>query len=149
MGITMANTFQAMLEHFRLTEKILLFDADNAMSNDKQTDKLNQLDNSFHKENHIQCFNHTIQLSAKALLKPFNTALSQAPVDNIDDHNENVPLFISEEEEEDEHGDDEDIKEVEDDNINELEELGEDECTWLLAETTAVCSTITKVSPLS
>jgi len=49
----MANAFQAMLARFGLTEKILAFNADNATSNDKQTMKLDQLDNSFHKENRI------------------------------------------------------------------------------------------------
>jgi hypothetical protein len=35
-GVAMANAFQAMLEQFGLTEKILTVNADNATSNDKQ-----------------------------------------------------------------------------------------------------------------
>jgi len=36
------------------------------------------MDNSFQEENHVRCFNHTLQLSAKALLHPFNPALGKA-----------------------------------------------------------------------
>jgi len=43
----MANAFQKMLEQFRLTEKNLAVNADNATSNDMQTTKLDQLDNHF------------------------------------------------------------------------------------------------------
>ena len=64
----MAKAFQNMLEHFGLTQKILAFNADNATANDKQTTKLGALDNSFNEANRVRCFNHTLQLSAKALL---------------------------------------------------------------------------------
>jgi len=47
----MANAFQKMLEQFRLTEKILAVNADNATLNDTQTTKLDQLDNHFKEEN--------------------------------------------------------------------------------------------------
>ena len=73
----MALAFQKMLARFGLTEKIHAVNADNAMANDKQTIKLNALPNSFEKENCVRCFNHTLQLSAKALLAPFNPAISQ------------------------------------------------------------------------
>ena len=71
----MALAFQDMLERFGLTQKILAVNADNATANDKQTMKLSKLANSFEEEHRARCFNHTIQLSAKTLLKPFNTAL--------------------------------------------------------------------------
>jgi hypothetical protein len=48
------------------------FNGDNAMSNDKQTKFLNTLPNSFNQFNWVCCFNHTMQLSAKALLKLFS-----------------------------------------------------------------------------
>jgi hypothetical protein len=73
----MANAFQDMLEKSGLTTKILAINADNATSNDTQTTKLDQLDNSFDEENRVRCFNHTLQLSVKSLLKPFNTAISE------------------------------------------------------------------------
>jgi len=34
------------------------------------------LDNTFDKANHARCFNHTLQLSVKALLGPFNIGMS-------------------------------------------------------------------------
>ncbi|KAG1895342.1 uncharacterized protein F5891DRAFT_907859, partial [Suillus fuscotomentosus] len=58
----LARAFQKMLEDFGLTQKILAFNGDNATSNDMQTMKLDQLPNSFAKENRACCFNHTLQL---------------------------------------------------------------------------------------
>jgi hypothetical protein len=87
----MAKAFQAMLERFSLTEKILAVSTDNATANDKMTTKLTQFNNSFEEENRARCFNHMLQLSAKTLLKPFNTALGkvkdniEAPEENDDD----------------------------------------------------------------
>ena len=72
----MAIVFQKMLKKFGLSKKILFFNADNASSNNMQMMKLDQLGNSFNKENCACCFNHTLQLLAKTLLKPFNLALS-------------------------------------------------------------------------
>ena len=42
------------------------------------------MNNSFNEENHVQCFNHTIQLSAVTLLKPFNTVLSRKAADKVE-----------------------------------------------------------------
>jgi hypothetical protein len=58
--------------------QILGVTADNATSNDTQRKKLARMDNSFLEQNHVRCFNHTLQLSAKALLRPFNPALGKA-----------------------------------------------------------------------
>lgn len=74
----MAKAFQNMLEQYGLTQKILVVNADNVTANDMQTTKRAALDNSFEEANHVQCFNHTLQLSTKALLASFNTAISQA-----------------------------------------------------------------------
>jgi len=140
----MANAFQKMLEQFGLTEKILAVNADNATSNNMQTTKLDQLDNTFKEENRVQCFNHTLQLSAKALLKPFNIGLSGKATDD-----DNDPTMV----EDDDEGDKEeqaDEDDYEDDNIDELEELSKDEQNQVLQETAAVHETITKVSnPIS
>ena len=143
----MANAFQKMLEQFRLTEKIHAVNADNASPNDTLTTKLDQLDNTFEEENRARCFNHTLQLSAKTLLKPFNIGLSGNVTDD-DDHStqdDNGDSAIVEDDEEDE-GDEE--ERAEDDNINELEELSEDEQSQVLEETTVVRETVTKVSNL-
>ena len=58
--------------------QILTFNADNATNNDKQTMCLHQLNNSFDHVNRIRCYNHTMQLSAKALLKPFMSAIQDS-----------------------------------------------------------------------
>jgi hypothetical protein len=38
----------------------------------------------FDASNHVHCFNHTIQLSCKALLKPFSSGTSLSTTDNND-----------------------------------------------------------------
>jgi len=92
-----------------------------------------------------------MQLSAKALLKPFNTALSRTTADDGIDEDEDVPMLIDEEDGEDrEDGegrdvDEEVIEDIEDDNIDELEELSDEERTQTVEDTAAVRSTITKV----
>jgi hypothetical protein len=144
----MALAFQDMLERLCLTEKILAFNADNATSNDKQTTKLSKLDNSFEEQNRVRCFNHTVQLSTKTLLTPFNTALSRKATEDdgaMDEPDAEMPT-LTEEEEDDE--DDEDIEDKDDetDGIDELEELGEDRRDEVLENTADVRETVTKVN---
>jgi hypothetical protein len=152
----MALAFQDMLERFDLTEKILTFNADNATANDKQTTKLAALDNSFDEANRVRCFNHTLQLSAKSLLVPFNTAISgkAAQDDEALEEDDNDILQFSQEEDEDdgEDGEEDDVneedvedKDDEDDGIDELEELSESERTLMLESTADVRETVTKV----
>jgi hypothetical protein len=147
----MALAFQGMLERFGLTEKIHAVNADSATANDNQTTKLDALPNSFEKENRVRCFNHTLQLSAKSLLAPFNPAISQKATQDdemLEDGDDDQLLP-----EDDMGGDDEDDSEgdVEDnddenDGINELEELSENERAQVLENTVEVHETVTKVS---
>ena len=151
----MAKAFQEMLMQFELTEKILAVNADNAAPNDKMTTKLSQMDNSFEEENRGRCFNHTIQLFAKALLKPFNTALRKV-TDNVeteDDDDQPLPVIdeedndnkgMEDEDRDDEDKDDED-KDDEDNGIDELEALSEEEREEVLEDTAVVRETVTKV----
>ena len=117
-----------------------------------QTTKLDQLDNTFDKENRVRCFNHTLQLSAKALLKLFNVGLSGKAMDDnneiTQDNDGNLAIFDDEGDEEDEEDEKEQADEVDDkdNNIDELEELNEDEQNQVLEDTAVVCDTITKVS---
>ena len=141
-GVAIAIAFQNMLEWFELNGKILTFNADNVTSNDTQMTKLDALNNSFDKENWVQCFNHTLQLSAKSLLKPFNTTLSRKAADNDDMamHHSDISQTILEDNEGDGDGDadkNEDSENLQDDNINELQEQ--------ILETAAVHMTVTKV----
>jgi hypothetical protein len=56
--------------------------ADNATSNNTQSEALAGMANSYDEVNRVRCFNHTLQLSAKTLLRPFNTALGKAAEDD-------------------------------------------------------------------
>ena len=127
----MAIAFQNMLKQFKLNGKILAFNSDNATSNDTQMTKLNALNNSFNEENWVWCFNHTLQLSAKSLLNPFNTALSGKAADDDDAalYQNDISQTILEDDEGDGDGntdenEDEDIGEdLQDDDIDKLQEL--------------------------
>ena len=152
-GVAMAIAFQNMLERFKLTNKILTFNADNAPSNDTQMTKLDALDNSFDEENWVRCFNHTLQLSAKSLLNPFNTALSGKAADDDDTamYQNDIRQSILKDDEGDRDGnadenEDEDIGEdLQDDYIDKLQELNEENWEQMLEETAAVRMTVTKV----
>jgi hypothetical protein len=143
----MAKAFQAMLKRFGLTEKILAVNADNATANDKQTTKLDSLNNSFNEENRVWCFNHTIQLSAMTLLKPFNTALSRKAADKVEvseeDAEEELVPEIKEEEDKDKGEDDD--QDDEDNSIDKLQELTKSERERILENTAVVRQTVTKV----
>jgi hypothetical protein len=57
--------------------------ADNALSNATQVAALAGMLNSFELDARVRCFNHMLQLSAKALLRPFNTGFSDASEDAV------------------------------------------------------------------
>ena len=156
-GATLACEFQAMLKCFHVQDKVsysseffwpptnsypyqmLAFTGDNATSNDMQTAELEKKKNLFNLGNHVHCFNHTVQLSAKALLRPFTICVSSATTDN------EVPLLKDVEDDGDgDDGDGNDIEDVEDeddplaedgnnidddvdDGVDELAELSEEE----------------------
>jgi len=142
----MALAFQRMLESLGLSQKVLAFNADNATSNDTQTTKLAVLDNSFEEVNRVRCFNHTIQLSAKELIRPFNAGMSPGKNSTLDATlDEDLPppddTDSGDEESEGEDSGDDDA----DDNIDEMNELDEDEQAEILADTAIVRKTVTKV----
>ena len=114
-----------------------MVNTDNASPNDKQTTKLAVFDNSFKKDNHVQCFNHTIQLSTKTLLAPFNTAISHKTTQDDEMVEEDNDQLIPE-------GDDKD-KDDEDNGIDEIDELSESQWAGVLESTAVVHETVTKV----
>jgi hypothetical protein len=88
--------------------QILALNADNATSNDSQTATLAQMENTFEDVNRAFCFNHTLQLSAKTLLKPFNAgmssmkpALQEEEYDNFDDE---MPMLLDDDGDSNEDG---------------------------------------------
>ena len=152
----MAKAFQHMLEQYGLTQKIHTVDADNATTNARQTTKLTTLDNSFEEANYVQCFNHTLQLSTKALLTPFNMAISQTAAQGNkmpeDDDNQLVPhenvydKFASDDNDDNDNESEEVVDEVdEDDGIDELDKMSGVEQEWVLENTAEVHETVTKV----
>ena len=122
------------------------FNGDNAMSNDKQTKFLNALPNSFNQFNRVCCFNHTMQLSTKALLKPFSGPAVTDDDDldvnaaSTDDDDDLPALEDLEDDSRDENNDD---KEEEEDV---LEILDAEEREALLENTAIVQMTLDKVS---
>jgi hypothetical protein len=109
------------------------------------------LENSFNKENRVRCFNHTTQLSAKTLLKPFNVALGSSKSDDDEISADDIPPLEDLEDDDDdqldaERGDNsgEAFEDV-DDNVDELEELSEEERDNILAQTAVVRETVSKV----
>jgi len=74
-----------MLRQNGLNDRILACNNNNAASNDTQAIMLAKLPNTFEEINHVCCFNHTLQLSAKTLLKPFNVALADGRNNHAED----------------------------------------------------------------
>ena len=132
---------------------------DNATSNDKQTTSLAALDNSFEVFNQVWCFNHTLQLSAKALLRPLNPGIldtssnSEAIVsedsDEAGDADESPPLIIDDEsDDENKHGgagDDTSGMDDPGDDIDELSQLDSVLRRKTLHETVVVREAVSKV----
>ena len=146
----MAKAFQNMLEQYGLTQKILVVNADNVTANDMQTTKRAALDNSFEEANHVQCFNHTLQLSTKALLASFNTAISQAAAwDNEMPEDDGDELILEDniyDDNDNDNNSEEDVNEEdEEDGIDELEDMSDAEWESVLDSTAEVCETVTKV----
>ena len=118
--------------------------ADNASSNNVQAAALYELENSFDEANHIRCFNHTIQLSGKALIKPFNAGMGKrdSGPNSGDNDNPNLEDF---DHNDDTGGDGDPFEDrVEDDNNNN-NKLSEEEHSRLLDDTSAVRETVSKV----
>jgi hypothetical protein len=146
---------------FILRKHTLSFNADNASPNDKQTTRLAALPNSFEEANRVQCFNHTLQLSAKVLLRPLNAALGKVldalEVLEADEDQDDDEMSVCDDDD-DAKGDDEDEDEDglvaeetddPDDNIDELNALDEEDREKILAKTATVRATVTKLRNLA
>ena len=126
--------------------------ADNATSNDTQGETLAEMPNSFELKNRVRCFNHTLQLSTKTLLRPFNAGLGKATEDGTcDDVDDLLSQGIDDNDDNDEEEDEEDGLPVipdEDDidnGIDELDALDADSREAIMNDTAAVRETVTKV----
>ena len=125
--------------------KIHTFTGDNATSNDTEVAWLQEKNNSFNTSNYVHCFNHTIQLSCKALLKPFTSSIASSVTDS-----DNM-LDLEGVEDDDKDPDTElalNVDDNVDDNIDELDVLSGKEQAMFLEETVAVKEAVTKVRML-
>ena len=157
-GDTLAKAFQAMLVEYGIENKILAMVADNASANDTQTSILADLENAFEEESRVRCFNHTIALAAKSLLKPFNPGLGPAREgvfegDNGDDGDGDDDVLDPEDDDNDGDGDadndDESDNDDVDDGIDELEVLDAIDREQVITDTAAVRSVVTRLRQLS
>ena len=115
-----------------------------------QQQELAEMDNSFELDNHVRCFNHTLQLSAKALLRPFNPALGKAS--DIDLNGDQDDLGAEDEDndgDEDNRSDALDVYDVDDDDIDELDQLNASERKKLMENVGAIRTTVSKLRRLS
>ena len=151
-GSTLAKAFQTMLEEFGVEEKIHTMNGDNAKVNDKQTTDLSGMNNTFEEGNRVRCFNHTLQLSAMTLIRPFNAGMTpqKDSADNDGDGEGGADDFfdLAEFEDEDDDGNVDESPEQDNvsDNIDELDALNAAERKALLADTIEVRTTVSKVS---
>ena len=94
--------------------------------------------------NRIRCFNHTLQLSAKALLRPFSS-------DKKDDADKEVPLDVDDDDDDDDlgmpalEGVDDDGDNDDEDDEDPFDALSDEEQVELTENTEAVREVITKV----
>jgi hypothetical protein len=127
---------------------------------------MHKLANAFDKVNRIRCFNHTMQLSVKALLRPFASTTEIDTNDNITEDNmddEPPPLEWVEDDVNEDDGDSEEgivnddglggaQVDDDDDKVNDDLDLDEEERKALMDNTASVRSILDKVSflpPLS
>jgi hypothetical protein len=107
--------------------------------------------NSFKLENRARCFNHTLQLSAKTFLCPFNVGLGKTIDEDggVDDLLDQDDASDNEDEDGDRDGDVglPDFDDV-DDGIVEIDELDEDARNVIIADTAAVRETVSKIRNL-
>ena len=87
---------------------------------------LDRLPNTFEELNRVQCFNHTIQLSVKGLLKPFYSVRS-TDTDNETEYGDDCMPALQAMDDEEEEGDgdpdaDDDDEEEEEDPLGALDD---------------------------
>ena len=120
--------------------------ADNASSNKVQAAALCELDNSFENTNHIRCFNYTIQLSSKVLIKPFNAEMGKADT-SLENTGNDIPS-LEEFDYTDDTDDNVDSRDFSEDgnkeDNGEFEKLSEEEHSYLLDDMSAICETVSK-----
>lgn len=135
--------------------QVLAITADNASANDVMIDELVELLESFRGQAaHARCFDHTLNLIVKTLLRQFDTVCRKKNADHdvLDAAEEALRGLASEEIDlDDDYGIEEwDVSELDDDNVegwvDEREELTEEEVAELDATTRPAKFALAKVS---
>jgi len=122
------------------------------------------MENAFEDVNHARCFNHTLQLSAKVLLSPFNAGMSPMKLTPEEEFNnldcelqtlQDKDTISNDDGDNGEDGDDDGYDasgvdtdgsdDTNDDKLDELDQLDEKEQEKILVDTAIVRQTITKV----
>jgi len=107
---------------------------------------LDKLPNAFEELNRVRCFNHTIQLSAKGLLKPYYSAGSIATGDETEYGDDGMPaLETIDDKEEESAGDPDADDDDEEDEEDPLGALDDNEREELISSTEDVRTTLNKV----
>jgi hypothetical protein len=108
--------------------------------------ELDKLDNSFDADNRVRCFNHTIQLSAKALVQPFNPGMGKEKSADDDDSGNGLAVVAPKlDDNNDVDADREDEEADGDDGIDEIEALSELDKEMLLEDTAVIREAVSKV----
>ena len=102
------------------------------------------LPSSFEELNQVRCFNHTIQLLAKVLLKPFSSAGLIETDNETENDDDNMPELQAMDDEDDEE-DDPDVDDEDNEEEDLLAELDDDEREELINNTEAVRTMLNKV----
>jgi hypothetical protein len=111
-------------------------------------------------DNRVRCFNHTLQLSAKTLLCPFNAGLGNTDEDATNAGVDDLPDLDDDDNDNDDNDDEDsnsnsnrnssnvldDLDADADNGIDELNDLDSDTCEELLADTAALRQTVSKAS---
>jgi hypothetical protein len=110
---------------------------------------LDGLPNTFEELNRVQCFNHTLQLSAKGLLKPFYSAGLMETDHETEYGDDDMPALRAMDEEEGDSDVDHDAgHDDEEEEEDPLGALDDDEREELINNTEAVSMTLNKVCSL-
>jgi hypothetical protein len=115
---------------------------------------LDDMPNAFEEVNRVRCFNHTLQLSAKALLKPFNASTSSNPTEGESSNGigDGDDIYLDELKDDDttSTGDEPGLRDEDDeDDEDDDDELDEDQRAELMKETANVRAIVSKVCLVS
>jgi hypothetical protein len=106
---------------------------------------LEELPNTFEELNRVRCFNHTLQLSVKGLLKPFYAAGSVETENETEYDNDGMSTLQAMDDEEEDNDGDSDADNDDEEEEDPLGALDDNEREELIYNTEVVCTTLNKV----